>query len=182
MPNFEIMSSYPLDKLIPVVEWLTTTDLSVYTGDNSGRGYGFQFAGSVFIPFTRYLERLDYRESQEWTDFCERIFPLIDYMREQISILRGVEYKQRVAEINILPPGIKILPHVDKHTNSDILERVHLVLYTNADALFTIDGQSVHFPQGCCFVFNNLLLHDAANNSNTESRAHLVVDFEPVQW
>ena len=179
-PKYEIMDSYPLDKLIPIANWLKTTDLTPYLGDNSKRGWDYQFSGSLYIPFTRYLERIDYRESKEWTEFCNRIFPLINFMRDQISKLRNNEYKPKVAEINILPAGGRILPHTDQASGSDIRERVHLVLHTNSEALFTIDGKTKHFPQACCFVFDNTLLHDIVNNSKLLDRAHLVVDFEKV--
>jgi hypothetical protein len=179
-PKFEIMDSYPVELLAPIAAWLKTTDLTPYIGDNSKRGWDYQFSGSTYIPFTRYLERLNYRDSLEWTEFCERIFPLIEFMREQISKLRGFEYKQRVAEINILHTNNKILPHVDQASGSEYMERVHLVLYTNPEVIFTIDGRAMHFPQGCCFVFDNTLLHDVVNNSKTDDRAHLVVDFEKI--
>jgi hypothetical protein len=173
----EIMEPYPLEQIIPVEKWLKNTDLTPYFGDNARRGWRYQFTGSLYIPFTRYLSRLDYKESAEWTEFCERIFPLIEYMQRQISKQRGREYKPKVAEINILPAGGRILPHVDQASGSDIMERVHLVLYTNHNALFTIDNKTKHFPQGSCFVFDNTVLHDVVNNSTTSDRAHLVVDF-----
>jgi hypothetical protein len=140
--------------------------------------FGDIFAGVLHIPFDDYIfcdtnYRSDSEQNSSWLDL---IYPLVKYMQEQVCKHTGKNYIPKHSEINIMPPGGKIKPHIDKGyvTNGP---RVHLVIFTNSDVKFIVDNESFYFQPGTCFQFNNFLLHSVENNHSTNSRIHLVADF-----
>tara|TARA_B100002019_G_scaffold134916_1_gene116191 strand:- start:271 stop:987 length:717 start_codon:yes stop_codon:yes gene_type:complete len=85
------------------------------------------------------------------------------------------------AELNLVYPGAKILPHTDNHFYSNYATRCHVVLETNDDVKFIFaNNDSPKFKLGDSFIFNNKRKHEIYNNGDS-NRLHFVIDFLPVE-
>ena len=171
------------------------TDLSPYERSNSYRP-GF-FDGSVFIRYPNaslvkdehvynYLYTTNFNGiknhphrfiDEKWNSLVKLTEPLVNHI---LGVL-PVPCEAIAAEINILPPGVNILPHVDKHQLLQETHRVHIVLDTNDKVFMFGDKEEKHWPKGSCFIFDNTLRHNVKNDGNT-NRAHLVVDCLPLEY
>lgn len=172
----------PVDLSIiePLNTYLKTADLSEHCGSNEFfRGKNDTFKGSQFLLIpnkifcdTSYRNKL----SLSKVEYIDLIYPIAEHMKQQVVKYIGEGYVPYNAEINIIPPGGKIKPHIDNHYASSG-PRLHTVLFTNPDVKFIITRESFHFESGTCFQFNNKLIHSVENNSKIDSRGHLVIDF-----
>jgi len=100
--------------------------------------------------------------------------PLFDHAGQQL----GDNFLFWGAELNSVPPDVKVASHYDKHFYSDYTTRVHIVLKTNDQVDFIFENSQHHFNEGECFVFNNKLVH-SIENKGSDHRLHLVMDFVP---
>jgi len=182
--RFDILQSYPSNQLQDIVEYLKTRDLytSVCT-DNKYRGN--YFFNSDWIPFPRkifdernYTNILTLYKQARWQPIYKLTRPLIVFLSQQVSSIFDGTYVASHVEFNILPPKSKIAPHIDEHLGSQSWIRAHMVIYTNDHVSFSVDEEQRYFVDGDCFVFDNKKMHSVINDHPTESRCHLVVDFE----
>lgn len=202
MNNFNVKSGKmfcplqdaPLSLIQPVLDFLEK-DLTDFKKDNKIRG-GF-FDGSTFIRFPNatfvndnsiydFLYDTNFcginsfpkrHRLEHWNTLCSIVSPLIEFMKSCLI----EECEPIGAEINVLPPGVNILSHVDRHPLLNETYRVHIVLCTNEQAHMLGDKEPTHWPQCSCFIFDNTIRHSVENNG-TSPRAHLVVDFLPVRY
>ena len=181
--RFNILQSYPCEKLQDIVEYLKTRDLyaSVCT-DNKYRGNYFFNSDWILFPKKifdqrRYTNIYPLYYDVRWQPIYKLTKPLIDFLSQEVSSVFGGTYAASMAEFNILPPKSEITPHIDEHLDSELMIRAHMVIYTNDHILFSVDEEQRHFVDGDCFVFDNKKMHSVINNHLTESRCHLVVDF-----
>lgn len=202
MNNFNVKSSImfmPLRNadvslINPVLDFLKQ-DLTDFKRDNATRGKFFN--GSTFIRFPNstfvhndalydYLYETNFcgiktypkrHRLKHWDELCELVSPLIDFMKLQLT----EDCEPIGAEINVLPPGVDILSHVDRHPLLNETYRVHIVLCTNEHAVMIGDTTPKHWPQGSCFIFDNTMRHSVENRGDSP-RAHLVVDFLPIRY
>jgi hypothetical protein len=192
--TFVALQEVSISLIQPVLDFLET-DLSNFKKDNSTRGNFFD--GSTFIRFPNatfvhdanvydYLYKINFcgiktmpkrHRLAHWDYLCSLIIPLINFIK--INLPESCE--PIGAEINVLPPGVNILRHYDRHPLTIETHRVHIVLCTNKESLMISDTESKHWPQGSCFIFNNRDYHSVENNG-TSPRAHLVVDFLPIRY
>jgi|LauGreDrversion4_1035100.scaffolds.fasta_scaffold00612_19 hypothetical protein len=191
---FHLLQHVSLPLIHPVLDFLEE-DLTNFKKDNKTRG-GF-FDGSTFIRFPNatfvddsaiydYLYNTNFcgiksfpkrHRLEQWDLLCDIVSPLIAFMKSQLT----EECEPIGAEINVLPPGVNILPHVDRHPLLNETYRVHIVLCTNEKTFMIGDLIPTHWPQGSCFIFDNTIRHGVENNGSSP-RAHLVVDFLPVRY
>jgi aspartyl/asparaginyl beta-hydroxylase (cupin superfamily) len=73
-------------------------------------------------------------------------------------------------------PGGRMESHVDVNFMPEAnLARLHLVITTNPEVYFIINGQRLSFREGELWYLNNGLPHEVHNPGSTD-RIHLVVD------
>jgi hypothetical protein len=178
--NFIFFDSYPVDKLSLVEQWLDNNQLDdFYRNDDFGRnpmfGDGSAFYGTKQILFPKFIF-YNKNYTDEWQDLCTIIEPLIAFMQDQISAFGTYQPKQ--VELNIMPPGTVIKPHVDNHLGVGEDYRMHIVIDTNEAVEFIVEDRINHLTQGTCFAFDNSKMHSVTNGHDSVSRIHLVVDFK----
>jgi hypothetical protein len=176
--NFIFFNSYPVEKLSAIVKWLTDNQLNdFYRNDDFSQQQQntIIWYGTQQIVFPKYVF-YNKNYTTKWQDFCTIIEPLVEFMQKQMSVLG--EYQPWQVEINMMPPGTVIKPHIDNHVGVGEDYRVHIVISTNDAVEFFVDDKVKHFPQGTCFAFDNSKVHSVINNHKSLSRMHLVVDFK----
>ena len=191
---FHPLQDAPLSLIQPVLDFLEE-DLTKFKKDNNTRG-GF-FDGSTFIRFPNatfvdddniynYLHDANFcgiksfpkrYRLEHWDLLCGIVSPVIAFMKSQLT----EDCEPIGAEINVLPPGVNILSHVDRHPLLNETYRIHIVLCTNEKTFMIGDETPKHWPKGSCFIFDNTIRHSVENNGNSP-RAHLVVDFLPKRY
>lgn len=77
--------------------------------------------------------------------------------------------------ISRLPPGKKILPHVDQGSPATFYQRFQICLQSAPGCNFTIEDEQVCFKPGEIWLINNKAEHSVVNNSNLD-RISMVVD------
>lgn len=161
---------------------------------------GPKFHGSTFIRipalvFTRHYGLFEFLYEKDfygfksrpqnydlkWKPFCELVEPLVAELQYSVRLLGLGEVVPILGEINILPPGASIKPHVDQHTFSHHTHRAHMVLRTNPGACMIGETERRHFAAGSAFLFNNARRHSVENTGDTP-RSHLVIDFLPLEY
>lgn len=78
-------------------------------------------------------------------------------------------------EINLMPPGTIIKPHVDKWGVMSNCIRIHIPIQTNESVVFKVDGEEYNIPEGQIFEFNNQISH-SVENKGSNIRIHYVFD------
>lgn len=111
----------------------------------------------------------------EWTHGKPSWCPAIDSLPELKYILHAWDAPIGESRVSVLQPGAKVEEHVDVDFYWKHRFRVHLILQTNADALFGCDGHVLSLRAGQVWVSNNWAPHWIANNG-TFDRIHIVID------
>jgi hypothetical protein len=82
--------------------------------------------------------------------------------------------------VNIIPPGLDILVHVDQIPDFIHVERWHLAVFTNPEAQF-FDGRSwSHMEFGCWTGPVKYWEEHAVRNTGKSSRLHFIVDLDKL--
>lgn len=113
---------------------------------------------------------------KKWQELSEVIYPLVEYMRDQLNA-KFPGHEPRTVFLNIMPPNTKVHKHSDTQEGVGIDYRVTIVLSTNDASELIVEGKGTHLPQGTCFAFDNSTIHEFHNNHLTQPRTHLVIDF-----
>nr|HQT25981.1 aspartyl/asparaginyl beta-hydroxylase domain-containing protein [Burkholderiales bacterium] len=101
------------------------------------------------------------------------------YIREVID---AFECEKTSVRLMALAPGSRINPHRDSGTSfEEGLARLHIPIVTAPEALFTIEGEEVHFPAGRAWYLNACCLHGVHNGSR-QPRIHLMLDCVVNPW
>mgnify|MGYP006111225447 CR=1 FL=1 len=82
-------------------------------------------------------------------------------------------------EIAKLPKLSNIDTHTDKGISLLKNPRIHLVLQTNDDVIFKVDGESKNMKVGELWEINNSLEHSVYNDGNID-RIHMIIDYKKV--
>lgn len=77
-----------------------------------------------------------------------------------------------------LPPGARVLPHVDRGEYYARRDRYHLVVDSTGESVLRAGDEEVSMSTGELWWFDNKELHSARNESD-HHRTHLVFDVEP---
>jgi len=77
--------------------------------------------------------------------------------------------------ITRLPPGKRIVEHIDAGTHAEYYDRFHIALNGLPGSLFHCGGETVQMLTGECWWLNNCVEHEIINNSAGD-RVHMVVD------
>jgi len=97
-------------------------------------------------------------------------------------VLNQFACEKTAVRLMSLEAGGKILPHRDAGGGyEDGVARLHIPIITDPRVLFSIDGETVHFPAATTWYMNANCLHAVENNSPIE-RIHLVIDCVPNTW
>jgi len=119
------------------------------------------------------IDRRDVQESRYTT--LSRSFPAARAFIEAFAEEVGGRLAR--AKIVNLPPGGRVLPHVDRGTYYAVRDRYHLVIESAGCGMSAGDEQVVMRP-GELWWFDNKAEH-AAWNDTSEPRIHLIFDVEP---
>ncbi len=79
-------------------------------------------------------------------------------------------------EIARLPKKSKIPFHVDTGLSLQNDKRIHIVLQTNEDVIFTVGGEDKNMKLGEMWEINNTKLHSVKNDSMYD-RIHIIADY-----
>lgn len=117
------------------------------------------------------LSNVDYRDTE--------ILHRCPYFREVIDVFRCRKTSVRLMSLG---PGGLIRPHRDRGTSLESgLARLHVPVLTSPEAVFTLDGEDVHFSAGNTWYLNADCLHGAKNESS-RPRIHLMLDCIVNPW
>jgi aspartyl/asparaginyl beta-hydroxylase (cupin superfamily) len=83
-------------------------------------------------------------------------------------------------ELVTLPAKSKVKNHKDYGNSLENDPRIHLVIQTNDDVVFTVDGEKKNMKVGELWEINNTKYHSVENNGNTD-RVHMIIDFKIVK-
>jgi hypothetical protein len=151
-------------------EWVPHFNTGYFTGDWSGvalRSVGGH-AGRLYPDPTATL---DYADT-----------PLLDEHPALRSALDMFECPLLAARLLRLGPDSRIREHTDFDLGIDDGEaRVHIVLTTNDEVTFWLDGEPVPMEIGDAWYLNLNLKH-RVENAGTTNRIHLVVDCVVNDW
>jgi hypothetical protein len=78
-----------------------------------------------------------------------------------------------------LPPGARVLPHVDRGEYYACRDRYHLVVDSDGQSVLTAGNEEIRMRTGELWWFDNKKVHSASNGSD-RARTHLVFDLMPV--
>jgi len=79
-------------------------------------------------------------------------------------------------EIAKLPKKSKIPRHIDTGLSLQNDKRIHIVLQTNEDVIFTVGGEDKNMKLGEMWEINNAIEHSVINNSIYD-RIHIIADY-----
>jgi len=83
-------------------------------------------------------------------------------------------------EIAKLPKKSKVDEHKDGGISLLKNPRIHLVLQTNENVIFTVDGEEKNMKVGELWEINNSKSHSVVNDGDTD-RIHMIIDFKVVK-
>jgi hypothetical protein len=123
----------------------------------------------------RGRRRRDVHESR-WTSLSAE-FPATRAFIEAVAAeQQGEPGRARFAR---LPPGQRVLPHMDRGEYYRFRDRYHLVIRSERGSLLNAGGESVRMQEGELWWFDNKAVHDACNDSDSD-RIHLIFDLLPA--
>jgi hypothetical protein len=120
--------------------------------------------------------RRDVHESRYTT--LSRKFPATVSLLETLAETLGGRLGR--AKLALLPPGKRVLPHVDRGEYYRHRDRYHLVLRSEGGSRLRAGGEEVAMQEGELWWFDNKALHSADNRSGHD-RIHLIFDLLPAQ-
>ena len=100
---------------------------------------------------------------------------LLPVMREATARYGFREPIYPKAMLARLQAGHGIDAHVDGEGSHPLTHRIHVPLFTNAEAVLTVDGSRFHLCAGQAYEVNNLALH-SVHNGGANDRIHFVFE------
>lgn len=164
---FDIDLSNFLD-LVKKIQTINWTD-EVFTRRDylnlSGRSavVFFDFIPSTMVNYGQELNT----ELKIFKDDCQ---VLIDYVLGHFE-----NYSPVKAELSCCFPNSSQKPHVDPRLFHRYCKRIHLPLFTNANAYLEIGTNKYILEKNKVYEFNNMVSHRSVNNGK-EKRIHLIID------
>jgi len=108
--------------------------------------------------------------------------PLLENSPNIQEVLSRFHTTMKTTRLMRLKPGSKVDIHDDPDFGFNSGEvRIHLVIQTNPDVLFTLGGEEIHMKEGETWLYNFSLPHGVENKGETD-RIHLVIDCEVNDW
>lgn len=149
---------------------------SVWDEQNADKPNRFEtLANTRHIVFRFVDSTQDWRRSHDrplWPEWRERLQPVLD------AAIRDYGYSNvafpRVMLARMAPGGV-IQPHVDAGPAARWPNKVHVVLTSNPQVEFWIDGHCYHLDEGHAYEVNNLAVH-AVRNGGDSDRIHLIFE------
>lgn len=118
---------------------------------------------------------------------CEDLDPARMLMPEVARITNNVydrvgfvKYTGR-SMITRLPPGGRILPHMDEGLYADVYDRFHVCLDADEGSIFRCGTETVHMAPGDIWWFNHKREHEVINGG-ARPRIHLILDLDTVAY
>lgn len=107
----------------------------------------------------------------------QEVFKRLPEARSLVFNLMAAVEGERLGRvmINKLIPGGVIYPHADTPVHAEYWDRFHICLQSNPGSTFRCGQETIAMHPGDIWWFNNLLEHEAINNS-ADDRIHMVID------
>lgn len=98
------------------------------------------------------------------------------------EVLKTFQCELTSVRLMSLEAGGVIGEHTDSGSSfDDGMVRIHIPIKTTPKALFSIDGNEVHFPAGQTWYFDANCKHGVTNKAATP-RVHILLDMIPNDW
>lgn len=109
----------------------------------------------------------------ELFDVCR---PIVNQVKEFLP-----NSEPTLVQLATVLPGQKLKWHIDTYLYQQFSNKIHIPLYTNADATYEIFLENAHYEkvnmtEGAIWNIDNLVLHRSVNMGDT-FRTHLIIDF-----
>jgi hypothetical protein len=108
-----------------------------------------------------------------WAQWRDRLEPLMRQATRPYGYRNGAFSRVLLAK---MPPGGRILPHVDANAAARWPHKIHIPILTNEQVAFYIEQTPYHFEVGQAYEVNNLVTHAVANLGPTP-RIHLIFEY-----
>lgn len=108
--------------------------------------------------------------------------PILDRCPHFREVLDAFECEKTSVRLMAMGAGCRIKTHTDNGTSfDDGTARLHIPILTSPGAVFTVDGEEIHFSAGHTWYLNANLPHSVINDSPTP-RIHLMLDCLVNPW
>jgi len=134
------------------------------------------FTGTQHIVFKFHTDIEDpknYKEKPLWLIWQSRLLPLMKKAVAAYGYKEGVFPKVMLAK---LLPHSKIDAHIDANPRNRRLHKIHIPLQTNEKVQFLVKDNSYFLEEGQAYEVNNIVTHQAINDSD-ETRIHLIFEY-----
>lgn len=148
-----------------------------YTQRSDGEGSPHKDMTDIWV---RYKDPKPHIESGDWSKFadCHDSVWLknIPFIKDLCSALMGFLDGERLGGVLItkLPPGGKILPHVDSGWHAEEYDKYYVPIKNHSGAVFFFDNCSIDPEEGEVYAFRNDKMHWVENNSEEDRIAMIV--------
>jgi hypothetical protein len=159
--------------LIDVDEYLKfTKDFQFEKNEKYDRGEYFDKCQTFFL-----VERFEATDMK----LCKKFFKLSKQLTKILNEVYG-EGSIYNTQFSLLPPLCSIKPHYDYGLHFSLSHRIHLPIKSNSQSIFSIGDQDFNFKCNQLVEINNKRKHSVVNNSETEERIHLIIDYMPLKY
>lgn len=134
------------------------------------------FTGTKHIIFkfqTGIEDPNNYKEKPLWSIWQSKLLPLMQKAVEPYEYKDGLFPKVMLAK---LQPHCRINAHIDANLRNRRLHKIHIPLQTNQKVVFMVKEKSYFLEEGYAYEVNNIVKHQAINNSN-KARIHLIFEY-----
>jgi len=159
--------------LIGIDEYLEFTEgLKFEKNEKYDRGEYFDKCQTYFL-----VERSQVTDNK----LCKEFFELSEQLTKVLFDTYGHGSIHNV-QFSYLPPLSTIKPHYDYGLHFSLSHRIHLPIKSNSQSIFSIGDQDFNFKCNQLVEINNKRTHSVVNNSETEERIHLIIDYIPQRY
>lgn len=139
----------------------------------------FHHTRHVVLRFTRgNIDPRDNYASPAWDVFAPVLLPLMQQVTASYGFKEPAFPKAMFAR---LEAGHEIDEHIDGGGSNLLTHKIHIPVYTNPKAIFSINGQPFHLEAGQAYEVNNIVSHGVVNGGS-EDRIHYIFEvYETAQ-
>lgn len=115
------------------------------------------------LPPERGMAKPEYQDEDD-----DELHPREIFTGYPLDLIQSLPIRSKKWLVTIHTPGTKLITHQDSPDKI----RIHIPIYTNENAVWTIDGEEFHMPPGYAYIVNTTVPHSTENKGETD-RIHL---------